>query len=607
MARIENEVRNRTKCFKFMSLIKYPSIDSAQTILLNCEMYGIKDIVISPGSRNSPLALSFASNPKFNCFSIVDERSAGFFALGISQQTKKPTLLLCTSGSALLNYGPSVSEAFFSEIPLIIVSADRPKHKIGIGDSQTIFQNKVFGKNILKSIALLQDVNHNTKEVLKSNTQKILKKNLNEMSFFKLQSDIQISNDKMIKRIFSKCLTYSKPVHINVPLEEPLHDFKNKPTISISGFLKPPAKKENFKFGEVPKLGKFKKIMVLIGSSSSSLISEKLLKKISLNKNIVILKETLSNIHHHSLFGKIDQIIAPIELENEKEKLFKELQPDILITAGGMVISKKIKTFLRDYSPKKHFHVGLNDAKDTFYCGVKHIKTHVESFFNYSLPETPVNSQYYDMWMSISKTRKKLHIMQMKKIPFCDLKVFSILSSKIPNNHNIQVANSSPIRYLQLFDQNKTCTMFCNRGTSGIDGSLSTAVGASWISKSPTLFISGDLSFFYDSNGLFNNYIKKDFRIVIINNSGGGIFNILPGYSKGENHEVFIEANHNYKSRQLAKMYGFKYSHVSTLIGLKLSLFNFFKASSKPKILEIKTSSKLSSLILKQYFQNIKH
>lgn len=589
-----------------MSLKKYPSIDSAQTILLNCELHGIQNVVISPGSRNSPLAFGFASNPKFNCFSIIDERSAGFFALGISQQTKKPTVLLCTSGSALLNYAPSVSEAFFSQIPLIIISADRPKHKIGIGDSQTIFQEQVFGKNILESKALMQDVNHNTDELLKSNTQKILKKNSTDRSIRKLQNDIQTSNDKIIKNSFSKCLSSLKPIHINVPFEEPLYNFQEKPTVSISSLLKKTPEKKSSTIEKEYRLEQFKKIIILIGSTDKSLMSKKLLEKISLNKNIVVLKETLSNIHHPSFFGKIDQIIAPIELQNERDKLFKELQPDLLITIGGMVVSKKIKTFLRNFSPKKHFHVGLNDAKDTFYCGVKHIKAQAENFFINSLPKKPINSDYHDKWMSISNNRNKLHVLEMKKIPFCDLKVFSVLNSKIPNNYNVQVSNSSPIRYFQLFDQNITCPMFCNRGTSGIDGSLSTAVGASWISKHPTLFVTGDLSFFYDSNGLFNNYVRKDLRIIVINNSGGGIFKILPGYSKEKTHETFIETRHNYNSKELAKMYGFKYSHVSSLLGLKISLFNFFKTSSKPKILEIKTSSQLSSQILKQYFQNLK-
>ena len=157
----------------------YPTIPSAQTVILSCLKLGIKDVVISPGSRNAPLTIGFASNKEFNCYSVVDERSAGFFALGIAQQTKNPVVLLCTSGSALLNYAPSVAEAFFSEIPLIILSADRPKYKINIGDGQTINQLNVFAKNILSSNALLQDLTHQTESILKSNKQKLLRPNLN--------------------------------------------------------------------------------------------------------------------------------------------------------------------------------------------------------------------------------------------------------------------------------------------------------------------------------------------------------------------------------------------------------------------------------------------
>ena len=190
--------------------MKYPSIQSAQTIILHCERFGFNNVVISPGSRNAPLAIGFASNPAFNCYSIIDERSAGFFALGISQQSKTPTVLVCTSGSALLNYYPAISEAFFSEIPLIIISADRPEYKINIGDGQTIFQQKVFEKNILDSVTLKQDVNHNSSEILKSNLQKILS-SPSEKNILKQQKTIQSYNEKTIVSVFNKAKLYSKP------------------------------------------------------------------------------------------------------------------------------------------------------------------------------------------------------------------------------------------------------------------------------------------------------------------------------------------------------------------------------------------------------------
>ena len=147
--------------------MKYPEIPVAQTLILSCIQYNICNVVISPGSRNVPLAIGFASNEKFNCYSIVDERSAAFFAIGLSQRSTKPTILVCTSGSALLNYYPAISEAYFSGVPLIVLSADRPAYKINIGDGQTINQQDVFGKNIHFSDSLEQDPAHATEEIIK--------------------------------------------------------------------------------------------------------------------------------------------------------------------------------------------------------------------------------------------------------------------------------------------------------------------------------------------------------------------------------------------------------------------------------------------------------
>ena len=191
----------------------------------------------------------------------------------------------------------------------------------------------------------------------------------------------------------------------------------------------------------------------------------------------------------------------------------------------------------------------------------------------------------------------------MKVINFSDLKVFEILTNWIPKKYNIQVANSTPIRYFQLFDLKNKNMMFANRGTSGIDGSTSTAIGRSVQNDSPVLLVTGDLSFFYDVNALWNNHIPKNFRIIIINNSGGGIFKILPGFKENNLFSEFIETQHNLSARLIAKMFNFNYTRVSTKFGLNLYLRTFFKNSKKPKILEIKTSSVKSTKILKEYFR----
>ena len=335
----------------------YPTIPCAQTIILSFLKLGITDVVISPGSRNAPLTIGFASNKEFNCYSIVDERSAGFFALGIAQQTKKPVILLCTSGSALLNYSASVAEAFFSEIPLIILSADRPKYKINIGDGQTINQLNVFGKNILSSDELIQDVTHQTQTILSSNKQKLLPPNLDSKALEKLQLKTQSFNEELLNSRINASILLQKPIHINVPFEEPLYNFIKTPTVSLQNKVKKKTEKlPKLNFDEYNNIiSKNSKILVLVGASKPGCLSKEVINKIKDNSSIVVLTESTSNLHDNSFFGNIDQLIAPIELLKTRDNLFENLKPELLITTGGMIISKKIKDFLRKHSPSLHF------------------------------------------------------------------------------------------------------------------------------------------------------------------------------------------------------------------------------------------------------------
>ena len=584
----------------------YPKINSAQTIILYCEKFEFFNIVISPGSRNAPLAIGFASNKKFDCYSVVDERSAGFFALGMSQQTQKPTVLICTSGSALLNYYPAIAEAYYSDIPLIIISADRPCYKIDIGDGQTIQQKNVFGNHVIDFKNLSQDVNHSTDSILESNIQGLIPSSLKTTDLLKLQKTTQSSNEKIITSLFGKTLHFLKPVHLNVPLEEPLSDFVNQPSFEVQSKIKYTLKNTDLAVFDSPLIKGYGKIMILVGCANKGMLSENIINELSNSENIVVLKETTSNINNTSFFGKIDQLIAPIEFCENSSDLFNKLKPELLITVGGMVVSKKIKTMLRDYRAVAHIHLGHNNAKDTFYNGVDHFKIDPDLFFKTSLSKLALNSNYKKLWSDISKKRELSHKKYIKNSPFSDLKVFSQLESKIPLNYNLQVSNSSTIRYMQLFDFDKFPKVNCNRGTSGIDGSTSTAVGASVKSIIPTLLITGDLSFFYDANGLWSSQIKPDFRIIVVNNKGGGIFKILPGYKNSPISTEFIETRHKLTTKHLAKMHGFDYLKTKTEIGLKWHLYRFFNKSSRPRILEISTSSELSSDLLKKYFINLK-
>ena len=584
-------------------MIKYPIIPVAQTLILSCLKFDFFDVVISPGSRNVPLAIGFASNKKFKCYSIVDERSAAFFALGLSQKSKKPTILICTSGSALLNYYPAVAEAYYSEIPLIILSADRPEYKINIGDGQTINQSNVFEKNILYSNSLKQDCSHATEEIIKSNLQKIVNDKADYSKIEKLQKSIQKNNEEIIEIAFNLSINKMQPVHLNVPMEEPLYEFNDSPSISVKVKKKTEKKPSLTDLDNFYKaINKASKIMILIGVSDGNILSKKSIQKINSCSSIIVMKEHTSNVFNESFISNIDRLIGPIELQSDSDSVFDELSPEIVISLGGMIVSKKIKSFLRNYKPRKHFHIGNNISKDSFYSGVEHINTTANKFFE-NIDLNKSDSKYFEKWNQLDYSKLDLHNRYMKVINFSDLKVFEILTNWIPKKYNIQVANSTPIRYFQLFDLKNKNMMFANRGTSGIDGSTSTAIGSSVQNDSPVLLVTGDLSFFYDVNALWNNHIPKNFRIIIINNSGGGIFKILPGFKENNLFSEFIETQHNLSARLIAKMFNFNYTRVSTKFGLNLYLRTFFKNSKKPKILEIKTSSVKSTKILKEYFR----
>ncbi len=586
--------------------MKYPKIPLAQTVVELCKAHNIGHIVISPGSRNAPLTIGFTNDPFFKCYSIVDERSAAFFALGIAQQVQHPVALVCTSGSALLNYYPAIAEAFYSDIPLVILSADRPKNLIGIGDGQTINQNEVFANHILYSANLKLDIKDAYKlpddedlPIFKSIEDKLER-------FLGLQQDIQTYNETELNTAIFKSIHKSGPVHINVPFDEPLYDMVDTLNVKIKPLKvdTKPKRPDDFEIKQCfDEWNEATKKMILVGVNNPNTIRPKWLDELANDDSVIVFTETTSNVHHDEFFPSIDKIIASLDDEG-----FKKLQPDILLTFGGLIISKKIKAFLRKYQPKQHWHIGENDANDTFFCLQKHIKTTPNTFFHLFLPKIThyVKSNYKPYWDTVKQYRLKKHHDYIKQSPFSDLKVFDLVLKSLPDSSVVHLSNSSTVRYAQLFDLNKTLQVFCNRGTSGIDGSTSTAIGCATVNNKPTTFVSGDLSFFYDSNALWNQYIPNTFRIIVINNQGGGIFRILPGHKNTENFDVFFETKHEMTAKQLCKMYHFEYASTSEEKQLKLKLKTFYSESERPKLLEIFTPRTINDEVLLNYFDYLK-
>lgn len=547
----------------------YPKIPLAQSVIEICKAKDIKHIVISPGSRNAPLTIGFTNNVSFNCYSVVDERCAAFFALGMAQQLDKPVALVCTSGSALLNYYPAVAESFYNQIPLIVISADRPHDKIDIGDGQTIRQENVYANHILYNANLTEEAS--------------------EENDLKIQEAIFFATSKR------------GPVHINVPFEEPLYEIVEKLAISPRLINLPPVENNMVSIEDFAEIwnNSIKKL-VLIGGNNPKAISQECLNKLAEDPSVVVMTEVTSNVYHPNFITNIDTIITPFGVDD-----FENFQPDILVTLGGMIVSKRIKAFLRKYQPNHHWHIDALRAYDTFDCLTQHFMEEPNSFFERFLSKTiKVASSYQKQIAIIRDSRAIKHNEYINKIPFSDLKLFKIIFEKLPINIQLQISNSSPIRYAQLFSINNNIEVFCNRGTSGIDGSTSTAIGAAVVNCKPTYFITGDISFFYDSNALWNNYIPKKFKIILINNGGGGIFRILPGHQENETFNTYFETSHKLTAEHLAKMYGLEYLSVNNESQIH-QYWDDFSNNEKPIILEVFTPEKENSRILLDYFKNL--
>lgn len=584
----------------------YPKIPLAQTVIQLCKAKNIKHIVISPGSRNAPLTIGFTNDSFFSCYSIVDERSAAFFALGMAQKTKHPVAVVCTSGSALLNYYPAIAEAFYSRIPLVVLSADRPKHLIGIGDGQTINQKEVFKNHILFSANLKLDIDSNFKS--KDDEEPAIIKSLeNKLErILGLKQEVQLENETEINKALNKAILKSGPVHINVPFNEPLYELTKEPLIKANNIevLRQEQKIDDYIFDECLSYWKdAEKKMVLVGVNNPDDIEQQWLDELAKDNSVIVFTETTSNLHHEEFFPSIDKLIAPLSDDD-----LQALQPDILLTFGGLIVSKKVKAFLRKYQPKQHWHIGKLEANDTFLCIERHLEIHPDQFFSNFLPQITrfAKSDYKPYWNNVKLKRLEKHSSYVKQIPFCDFKAFENIFKFLPDYSALQLGNSSTVRYAQLFDLNKTLEVYCNRGTSGIDGSTSTAIGFSVVSEKQTTLITGDLSFFYDSNGLWNAYIQCSFRIIVINNNGGGIFRILPGNKDSENFDTFFETKHNLTAKNLCKMHGFNYVSASTEKQLKLQLKSFFETSDTPKLLEVFTPRTINDKVLLEYFKFIK-
>jgi 2-succinyl-5-enolpyruvyl-6-hydroxy-3-cyclohexene-1-carboxylate synthase len=539
---------------------------------------GVEDIIISPGSRNAPIINTFAGSGKFNCHSVVDERSAAFFAVGMALRTQKTIVISCTSGTAALNYAPAIAEAFYQKVSLLILTADRPVEWIDQADSQTIRQRNVFENYVKKSFEFPQHI--------------------------RTEDDLWLAN-----RIANQALNASRfpspgPVHINLPFTEPLYNQKEEAlpaarTINIIAgrqILTPPQRDNIARL-----INDSGKVMLMAGQGQKSRELNAMVNQIAELPQTILLSETNSNLENKGGIVSIDKVLSTIK--NEEEDKFS---PKLLITFGDAIVSKRIKAFLRRCKPFEHIHVNPDpDHPDTYQKLSYSIFTKPDEFFGQIIANLhPADSNYREMWLAKNRKADRRHADFLAGCAWSDLKAFDQIFKKLPPVCDLHLANSSPVRYGQLFRHHPAVEHFSNRGTSGIDGCISTAAGAAFAGKKLTVLITGDLSFYYDSNGLWNSLLSDQLRIIVINNGGGNIFRIIPGPSETQHLETFYETKHLEKTEGFARTFGLEYFHACNLKELEENLTKFFAEDlKKPAILEIFTHRKRSPEVLKNYFR----
>lgn len=558
---------------------RYQSTDhlAVQCFVELLQSHGITKVVISPGSRNAPFIIALNASSSIECLSITDERSAGYFALGMSQQLNKPVAIICTSGTAVLNYYPAVTEAFYQNIPLIVTSADRPENFIDQGEGQTIRQN----------YALKNHVIGNYNFPVLSNSE--------NLPFY----------NRQINEALNLSIKYYKPVHLNFHLKEPLYR-KKVYDFNISRFIRflPNASVigDNDLMKLVEKWNTSKKIMILGGFYQKQDELESFLSKISEFENVIVLTENITNVRNDHFISSIDRVLSTIE-KDEDDKF----KPDILITFGGILVSKMLKAFLRKHPPKEHWQLSNeNYLIDTYNVLSIQIPQLPKQFFKQLIPHIKNHtSDYKNAWQNIKSVSYQRHCDFTNSCEWSDLKAFNSVLKAIPTKSDLQLGNSTVVRYTQLFNMRENVRYFSNRGTSGIEGSISTAAGAAYISNRLTTVIVGDLSFLYDTSAFWNNYLQRRLKIIVINNEGGGIFRFIDGPSESEYLETFFEAKHSFKFQKIAEQFNLKYYFAENENILENCLVDLYK-NNETAILEIKTPREKNANVLKTYFKKLK-
>lgn len=556
------------------------------------ERHGVQTVVLCPGSRNAPLVHTMAACGRFRCLAATDERSAGFMALGSALADQAPAVVCCTSGTALLNLHPAVCEAFYQQVPLIVLSADRPAAWIGQMDGQTLPQPGVFGMLVKRSVQLPEGDD---------------------------EESLWYANRMINEALLETTHRVAGPVHINLPLHEPLFRFTAEVLPEVRRIERSGAADMDSLRNMFWKAGKR---MIVCGQLPFAVAGrlEQILTECGGTKDVVWLSEPLSNLSSEGTCAcrTFDAALYAVGREQ-----LSGYAPDLLVTFGGHIVSKRLKGFLRRYRPREHWHVAADGAVTDLFCALTRVvETEPEEFvrqiyaldsgveklpYGCSLPDYAVDTTVSDFAALWQQTCAAVTAPQPEATVYSSLYAVGELLRTLPEGVNLHLANSSSVRVAALYPLPRHTAVYCNRGTSGIEGSLSTAIGIAAVTETLNFIIIGDLSFFYDMNALWNTGLRGNVRILLLNNRGGGIFNTLPGLEMASDIRTYVGAAHETSARGWAEERGFTYLTASDKASFTAALPDFVSTNiSRPILFEVFTDTDRDAAAYKDYFHGLK-
>ena len=556
------------------------------------QAHDVRDVVLCPGSRNAPLVHALSHQlAGATCHSIIDERSAGFYALGLALATHRAVVVCCTSGTAVANLHPAVAEAYYQGVPLIVLSADRPERWIGQWAGQTLPQPELFGSLVRKAVHLPEP--HTEEERWYCN---------------------RLINEALLAAL----APLPGPVQINVPISDP--GVSLLPPTPPNPAKHDPETSDRRPIGMQPgrciqqlypyridaqavesllqRLVTFERKMILVGQESwSAAMSMGESFPQSLREQFLCIGESLSN--SPVSICSLDALLASLS-EGDRQAL----QPDLLITLGGHIVSNKMKQYLRSYPPRETWHLSPDPTVVDLFCSLtEQIIAPVGPFLETMAQglEGLASSPYARHW------RKRIDQLPSPTPRYSSLAVVGSLLSHLPEEPCVlHLANSSSVRYAELFRKSRRLLTLCNRGTSGIEGSLSTALGfARQRAEERHFIVIGDLSFFYDLNALGLPEVGSNVRVLLLNNQRGSIFQSLPTLEMDRLSQRYITAEHQLRAQGWAESCGWEYLSVHEASKLEETMAYFVGPADRPRLLEAFVSSEDEIAELQTYFKQI--